>query len=225
MGDNIERGITGRDALQSQNNALRTANGNLKKRIAELERWVMALNPDKPNPRVMQLESELEAARSESVRRLSWMMHQLGGPLTRIGNVVEELVDFAEANPQMGSTLLPDEQRARARAEMNRLPVEDYTLHARLMKLADAVDEIRRLGYLIRRYKNAQADRRDTRDRARNQSWEAQGLVLGSHELRRATEQLERVKRLLAIRERNYRGVLHDYLYRESDLWSELDWC
>lgn len=44
MGDNIERGITGREALQNQNNALRTANGNLKKEIARLReenrRWL-----------------------------------------------------------------------------------------------------------------------------------------------------------------------------------------
>jgi len=37
MGDNIERGMMGREGLMSQNNALRTANGNLKKRIEKLE--------------------------------------------------------------------------------------------------------------------------------------------------------------------------------------------
>ncbi len=98
------------------------------------------------------------AARSESLRRLSWMMHQLGGPLTRIGNVVEELVDFAEANAEAAVALLPDEKRARARAQMTDLPIEEYTLSARVGKLESAVEEIRRLRYLIRRYKNAQGE-------------------------------------------------------------------
>ncbi len=98
------------------------------------------------------------AARSESLRRLSWMMHQLGGPLTRIGNVVEELVDFAEANAEAAAALLPDEKRARARARMTNLPIEEYTLRARVGQLGSAVEEIRRLRYLIRRYKNAQGE-------------------------------------------------------------------
>ena len=99
-----------------------------------------------------------EAARRESLRRLSWMMHQLGGPLTRIGNVVEEICDFADRNPEMSAALLPDEERARARAAMTDLPLDDYTLRARLAKLEAAVEEIRRLRYLIRRYKNAQGE-------------------------------------------------------------------
>lgn len=99
-----------------------------------------------------------EAARSESLRRLSWMMHQLGGPLTRIGNVVEELVEFARTNPEAAAKLLPDDQRAKARAAMTNLPIEEYSLEARLMKLVAAVEEIRRLRYLIRRYRNAQGN-------------------------------------------------------------------
>ncbi len=99
-----------------------------------------------------------EAARSESLRRLSWVMHQLAGPLTRIGNVVEELMGFATVNPKIAAALLPDDDRARMRAEMNKLPLEEYTLGVRLMKLEAAVEEIRRLQYLIRRYKNAQGE-------------------------------------------------------------------
>ncbi|MCL5669874.1 MAG: HAMP domain-containing histidine kinase [Acidobacteria bacterium] len=99
-----------------------------------------------------------DAARSESIRRLSWMMHQLGGPLSRIGNVVEELVDFAAAKPEVAATLLPNDRKAKARAKMNKLPLEEYTLGARLAKLEAAVEEIRRLRYLIRRYKNAQGE-------------------------------------------------------------------
>jgi signal transduction histidine kinase len=99
-----------------------------------------------------------EAARSESLRRLSWMMHQLGGPLSTIGNVVEELADFANANPKAAATLLPDDRRATERANMNELPIENYTLGARLKDLEASVDEIRRLQYLIRRYKNAQSE-------------------------------------------------------------------
>ncbi len=41
---------------------------------------------------------------------------------------------------------------------MNRLALEEYTLGTRLGKLESAVEEIRRLRYLIRRYKNAQGD-------------------------------------------------------------------
>ncbi len=109
---------------------------------------------------ILQQPSQIaeSAARSESLRRLSWMMHQLEGPLTRIGNVVEELVDFAEAHIDVAAALLPDEKSARARAKMNDLPIGEYTLGARLRKLEAAVEEIRRLRYLIRQYKNAQGE-------------------------------------------------------------------
>lgn len=86
------------------------------------------------------------------------MMHQLGGPLSRISNVVQELADFSTTNPAIGDRLLPNENRAKARAAMTGLPLEEYSLRTRLVKLESAVQEIRHLQYLIRRYKNAQGE-------------------------------------------------------------------
>lgn len=99
-----------------------------------------------------------EVARSESIRRLSSMMHPLSGILTRIGSVVEEMAEFVRNNPEIAAKLLPSEKKAHDRAAMNNLPIEEYSLGARLIKLEAAVEEIRRLRYLIIRCKNAQGE-------------------------------------------------------------------
>jgi signal transduction histidine kinase len=99
-----------------------------------------------------------DAARRESIRRLSWMMHQLNGPMMVMRVVIDELVDFVAAHSELGETLLPDESRARARAQMNAKPIEKYRLAHRLAELAEAAQGIRRMQYQIRSYKNAQGE-------------------------------------------------------------------
>lgn len=99
-----------------------------------------------------------DAARRESIRRLSWMMHQLNGPMMVIRAVIQELNDYVSSNSEVGEALLPDDRRARARAKMNAKPLEDYRLSHRLAELGAAAEGIRRLQYQIRRYKNAQGE-------------------------------------------------------------------
>ena len=99
-----------------------------------------------------------DAARRESIRRLSWMMHQLNGPMMVIRAVIQELNDYVAGHTEVGEALIPDDQRARARAKMNDKPLEDYRLSHRLAELGAAAEEIRKLQYQIRRYKNAQGE-------------------------------------------------------------------
>lgn len=99
-----------------------------------------------------------DAARRESLNRLSWLMHQLAGPLSRIDNVLTEVVDFVDRRPDIGDEFMPDELKARNRAEMTESPLEEFRLRSRLNRLALAVKEIRDLRYQIRLYKNAQGN-------------------------------------------------------------------
>ncbi|MBT2989939.1 MAG: HAMP domain-containing histidine kinase [Candidatus Thiodiazotropha sp. (ex Ctena orbiculata)] len=99
-----------------------------------------------------------EAARRESLRRLSWMMHQLSGPLMRMDNVLDDLNVFLMRRPDIGEELLPDEESAGAQAAMNSVPVTEYSLAHRVGAMAEAANEIRRLRYQIRRFKNSQRE-------------------------------------------------------------------
>ncbi|MEW8552651.1 MAG: HAMP domain-containing sensor histidine kinase [Candidatus Thiodiazotropha sp.] len=99
-----------------------------------------------------------EAARRESLRRLSWMMHQLSGPLMRMDNVLDDLTTFLKRHPDIGEELLPDEKSASTQAAMNSVPITEYSLSSRVGAMADAANEIRRLRYQIRRFKNSQRE-------------------------------------------------------------------
>lgn len=109
---------------------------------------------------VLEQPSEIadDAARRESIRRLSWMMHQLNGPMMLMRGVIQELSDFVGGHPEVADQLLPDPSKAKARAAMTHKPVEEYRLGHRLAELAAAAEGIRRLQYQIRRYKNAQGE-------------------------------------------------------------------
>lgn len=95
-----------------------------------------------------------DAARRESLRRMSWMMHQLSGPLGIIDGVLGEVRGYVAAHPPLGEALLPDEGTAKEMVSMGQ-PLVESTLSHRLDVLGTAAESIRRLVYIIRRYKNA----------------------------------------------------------------------
>ena len=99
-----------------------------------------------------------EAARRESIRRLSWMMHQIAGPLMRIDRVLSDLNGFLEGMPELTEHLIPNEESARRQAAMTQKPVETYSLGRRLNVMGEAIQDIRSLQYQIRRLKNAQKE-------------------------------------------------------------------
>ena len=92
---------------------------------------------------LLQQPSEIidEGARRESIRRLSWMMHQINGPLMRIRGVLKDLTEFIQARPDIGADLIPDAEAARLMASMNQKPIESYSIGHRLEVMAGAVDE------------------------------------------------------------------------------------
>jgi signal transduction histidine kinase len=99
-----------------------------------------------------------DAARRESLRRLSWVMHQLNGPIGRATNAVEDLEAFVKRFPEVATRLVPDEERAKARAAMRGEDLEHFAFATRLSELAKAIADIRCLTYQIRRLKRAQGD-------------------------------------------------------------------
>lgn len=99
-----------------------------------------------------------DAARRESLRRLSWMMHQLNGPMAQMKAVIEELQGFVQRRSDIAAELLPDAEKAERRATMTDRPLEVYRLDHRLGELAAAAEGIRQLQYQIRRYKNAHGE-------------------------------------------------------------------
>ena len=72
-----------------------------------------------------------DAARRESLRRLSWVMHQLNGPIGRATNAVEDLEDFLESSPEVAARLVPNEDKAKARAAMRDEDVKHFTFATR----------------------------------------------------------------------------------------------
>jgi signal transduction histidine kinase len=99
-----------------------------------------------------------DLARKESLRRLSWMGHQIAGPLMRMDRVVNELNEFFAENAGLGGELLPNEEAARNQADMNDEPIENYSIAGRLAVLTETVADMRRLKYQISRFKRSQRD-------------------------------------------------------------------
>jgi signal transduction histidine kinase len=99
-----------------------------------------------------------DAARRESLRRLSWVMHQLNGPIGRATNAAEDLDAFLTSAPEIAARLVPNEEKAKARAAMRGEDVERFTFATRLGELTKAIGDIRRLTYQVRRLRRAQGD-------------------------------------------------------------------
>lgn len=99
-----------------------------------------------------------DAARRESLRRLSWVMHQLNGPIGRATNAAEDLDAFLKTAPGIAAQLVPNEEKAKARASMRGEDVQHFTFATRLGELTKAIGDIRRLTYQIRRLRRAQGD-------------------------------------------------------------------
>ncbi len=96
-----------------------------------------------------------EILRSESLRRLSWIMHQISGPAMRLRNGLEDMNSFVKRNSEIGAMLLPDELSAAKRARMRGVDLKEFTFANRLESLNAAVTELERLRYQVRRFKNA----------------------------------------------------------------------
>ena len=99
-----------------------------------------------------------QVAKRESLRRLSSVMHQINGPTGRATAALADVFEFLKSHREIGMQLIPDEKKARARAEMNMEAMETHTLAARLGDLSKAIEDIRKVSYQIRRLKWVQGD-------------------------------------------------------------------
>lgn len=99
-----------------------------------------------------------DAARRESLRRLSWVMHQLNGPIGRATSAVEDLDECLKGAPTIASLLVPSEEKAKARAAMRGENIQHFTFATRLGELSKAIGDIRSLTYQIRQLRRAQGD-------------------------------------------------------------------
>lgn len=98
------------------------------------------------------------AARNESLRRLSDVMHKINGPLMRINRVIEDVNEFVKLNPEISSMLLPTYEKAERRAEMRQAPLEDFTFESRFGELIKAARIIGDLSYKIKQLKLVQGE-------------------------------------------------------------------
>ena len=73
-------------------------------------------------------------------------------------NVLDDLNTVLKRRPEIAEELLPDEKSAGAQAAMNGVPINEYSLAKRLGTIAEAANDIRRLRYQIRRFKNSQRE-------------------------------------------------------------------
>lgn len=99
-----------------------------------------------------------DAARRESLRRLSSVMHRLNGPTGRATNAIQDIQTFLENNPEICDRLIPDDATAKGRARMLDEPLEMHSLRSRLNDIYCAVEDIRKVSYQVRRLKLVQGD-------------------------------------------------------------------
>jgi hypothetical protein len=92
-----------------------------------------------------------DAAKRESLRRMSDIMHRLNGPTGRIVSALEDINKYLDLNIEIANSLVPDEATVQKRLSMKRKEKSDYTLRARMNNIDSAINEIRDLSYKIKR--------------------------------------------------------------------------
>lgn len=98
-----------------------------------------------------------DSTRRESLRRLSWVMHQLNGPVGRANGALDDVNEFLADHPELGRMLVPNDEKARRRARMpGSAPLEGQTLAARLQDAMKAVADVRKIAYQVRRLRRVQ---------------------------------------------------------------------
>lgn len=105
-----------------------------------------------------QPESAGDAARRESLRRISWVMHQLSSPLMRMDGVLRDLKEFLGEQPDLAEQLLPNAEKAARRARMHNESAQNARFANRIDDLAAAIEQVRHLRYQLRKYEIAQKE-------------------------------------------------------------------
>ena len=103
-----------------------------------------------------QVDLAQDATRRESLRRLSWVMHQLNGPVGRANSALEDINEFLNGHADVAALLVPNEDNARRRARMPGNNLGQQTLSARLQTAMKAVGDVRKIAYQVRRLRRVQ---------------------------------------------------------------------
>lgn len=99
-----------------------------------------------------------DAARRESLSRLSKMMHGLNGPLMRISSYINDMKELLVETPHLAEQPVPTPGKAANRAAMRQCDVREYSLQGRLAVLEGACAEMQLLQRRLREFRNAQGD-------------------------------------------------------------------
>lgn len=99
-----------------------------------------------------------EAARKESIRRLSWLRHHLNGPLGIVNNALDDIRLFLKDNPAIGDELVPNPELANKMAARPGRNLSDYTLRARLNIVEREIRNLKGLSERIRQLSEIRPD-------------------------------------------------------------------
>lgn len=107
-----------------------------------------------PPPQIVE-----EAARRESLRRLSWLMHQINSPVGKARRALEDIHTFLQRQPELAQQLVPDEETVRKRLQTRQnADPNRFTFAARLAHALKQIEDVRRVAYQVKRLKHVQGE-------------------------------------------------------------------
>jgi signal transduction histidine kinase len=107
-----------------------------------------------PPPQIVE-----EAARRESLRRLSWLMHQINGPIGKARQALEDIHGFLQNNSEFSQHFVPDEETVKRRLQTRRnADPARFTLTSRLSYALKQIEDVRRVAYQVKRLKRLQGE-------------------------------------------------------------------
>jgi signal transduction histidine kinase len=96
-------------------------------------------------------EFETELLRKESARRLSDIMHRLGGPLLNATDALEHISGFLSSRSDIAQLLVPDDAIAKSMAAMNRdSSTTAYRLDSQFSVLKNAIEQIQNVSHRLK---------------------------------------------------------------------------
>lgn len=117
-----------------------------------------------------------EAAKKESLRRLSWLRHHLNGPIGIASNAIDDIKVFLRHNPSIAAELVPSKEIAHRMAVRPGREMRDYTMGARLGVIEREIERLKKLSDRVKQLSEIGAEEAMTpldvgqllRERAKN---------------------------------------------------------
>ncbi|MDM4018187.1 sensor histidine kinase [Roseiconus lacunae] len=107
-----------------------------------------------PPPQIVE-----EAARRESLRRLSWLMHQINSPVGKARRALQDIHEFLQHQPTLAEQLVPDKETVQKRLQTRQnADPSRFTLASRLAHAMKQIEDVRRVAYQVKRLKRVQGE-------------------------------------------------------------------